>query len=250
MRRVLVAGNWKMHKVPSEARIWLTELKRLLPPLESEVAILPAFPILPVAREVLGGTGVAYGAQDVSPHREGAYTGEVSARMLKDLGVRYALVGHSERRRYHAEGDALIAQKAQRLLEEGITPILCVGEPWEVRARGEAEAYTVGQLVASLEGVEPPNPEALVVAYEPVWAIGTGQNATPEDAEAMHQALRRALAQRYSPSFAERVRILYGGSIHRENFGGILSQPNVDGGLVGGASLELEGFLALLRIAG
>ncbi|UZX14919.1 triose-phosphate isomerase [Thermus sp. PS18] len=250
MRRVLVAGNWKMHKVPSEARVWLAELKRLLPPLESEVAVLPAFPMLPVAKEVLSGTQVAYGAQDVSPHREGAYTGEVSARMLSDLGCRYTIVGHSERRRYHHETDAVVAEKAKRLLEEGITPILCVGEPLEVRERGEAVPYTLAQLRGSLEGLNPPGPEALVIAYEPVWAIGTGRNATPQDAEAMHQAIRQALAELYGEEFARRVRILYGGSVNPKNFADLLSMPNVDGGLVGGASLELEGFLSLLRIAG
>jgi triosephosphate isomerase (TIM) len=250
MRRVLVAGNWKMHKVPSEARVWLAELKRLLPPLDSEAAVLPAFPMLPVAKEVLSGTGVAYGAQDVSAHREGAYTGEVSARMLADLGCRYAIAGHSERRRYHGERDALVAEKAKRLLEEGITPILCVGEPLEVRERGEAVPYTLAQLLGSLEGVEPEGPDRLVIAYEPVWAIGTGKNATPEDAEAMHQAIRQALAERYGEAFASRVRVLYGGSVNPKNFADLLSMPNVDGGLVGGASLELESFLALLRMAG
>jgi triosephosphate isomerase len=250
MRRVLVAGNWKMHKVPSEARVWLAELKRLLPPLDSEAAVLPAFPMLPVAKEVLSGTPIAYGAQDVSPHREGAYTGEVSARMLADLGCRYAIVGHSERRRYHGERDALVAEKAKRLLEEGITPILCVGEPLEVRERGEAVPYTLTQLLGSLKGVEPESPDRLVIAYEPVWAIGTGKNATPEDAEAMHQAIRQALAERYGEAFASRVRVLYGGSVNPKNFADLLSMPNVDGGLVGGASLELESFLALLRMAG
>ena len=250
MRRVLVAGNWKMHKTPSEARVWFAELKRLLPPLQSEAAILPAFPILPVAKEVLSETQIAYGAQDVSAHKEGAYTGEVSARMLSDLGCRYAIVGHSERRRYHHETDTLVAEKAKRLLEEGITPILCVGEPLEVRERGEAVPYTLAQLRGSLEGLNPPGPEALVIAYEPVWAIGTGKNATPEDAEAMHRAIRKALAERYGQGFAQRVRILYGGSVNPKNFADLLSMPNVDGGLVGGASLELESFLALLRIAG
>lgn len=239
-----------MHKTPSEARVWFAELKRLLPPLQSEAAILPAFPILPVAKEVLSETQIAYGAQDVSAHKEGTYTGEVSARMLSDLGCRYAIVGHSERRRYHHETDTLVAEKAKRLLEEGITPILCVGEPLEVRERGEAVPYTLAQLRGSLEGLNPPGPEALVIAYEPVWAIGTGRNATPEDAEAMHRAIRKALAERYGEAFASRVRILYGGSVNPKNFADLLSMPNVDGGLVGGASLELESFLALLRIAG
>ncbi|KGQ21111.1 triose-phosphate isomerase [Thermus filiformis] len=254
MRRVLVAGNWKMHKTPSEARVWFRELKRLLPGggslLDSEVALLPAFPILPYAREVFGEGPVAYGAQDVSAHREGAYTGEVSARMLKDLGCRYAIVGHSERRRYHHETDTLVREKVLRLLEEGLTPILCVGEPLEVRERGEAVPYTLAQLEAALEGVELAGPERLVVAYEPVWAIGTGKNASPEDAEAMHQEIRQALARRYGEEFAARVRVLYGGSVNPKNFADLLSMPNVDGGLVGGASLELESFLALIKLAG
>lgn len=250
MRRLLIAGNWKMHKTPSEARIWFRELRRLLPPLESEVALLPAFPILPYAREVFQDTEIAYGAQDVSAHREGAYTGEVSARMLKDLGCRYTIVGHSERRKYHGETDALVRAKILRLFEEGITPILCVGEPLEVRERGEAIPYTLAQLEGALEGVDLPGPEALVVAYEPVWAIGTGKNAAPLDAEEMHQAIRSALSEKYGKEFAARVRILYGGSVNPENFASLLSMPNVDGGLVGGASLGLESFLALLRIAG
>ncbi|MGQ9735009.1 MAG: triose-phosphate isomerase [Thermaceae bacterium] len=250
MRRVLVAGNWKMHKTPSEARAWFLEFARRLPPLESEVALLPAYPILPYAREVFGEGPVAYGAQDVSAHREGAYTGEVSARMLKDLGVRYTIVGHSERRRYHRETDALVREKLLRLLEEGITPILCIGEPLEVRKEGKALPYTLGQLEAALEGVTLRDPAQLVVAYEPVWAIGTGQNARPEDAEEMHQAIRSLLAKGYGEGFAQRVRILYGGSVSPKNFGDLLGMPNVDGGLVGGASLELESFLTLLRIAG
>ncbi len=250
MRRVLVAGNWKMHKTPSEARVWFRELKRLLPPLESEVALLPAFPILPYAREAFQDTQVAYGAQDVSAHREGAYTGEVSARMLADLGCRYTIVGHSERRKHHQETDALVREKLLRLLEEGITPILCVGEPLEVRERGEAVPYTLGQLEAALEGVDLQDPRQLVVAYEPVWAIGTGKNAAPPDAEEMHQAIRSALSKRYKEGFAARVRILYGGSVNPGNFASLLSMPNVDGGLVGGASLELESFLALVKLAG
>ena len=148
MRRVLVAGNWKMHKTPSEARVWFAELKRLLPPLQSEAAVLPAFPILPVAKEVLAETQVGYGAQDVSAHKEGAYTGEVSARMLSDLGCRYAIVGHSERRRYHGETDALVAAKFVAAQSAGLVPILCVGETLAERDAGQTEAVVGRQLQA------------------------------------------------------------------------------------------------------
>jgi len=249
MRAKLLAGNWKMHKTPSEARPWLAafldELGR--PRAGAEVAILPSFPVLPVAAEVLAGSGVAWGAQDVSAHDWGAYTGEVSAHQVADTGARYAIVGHSERRRYWRESSAVVAQKTKRALEAGLVPILCVGEDLEVREAGSAEAFVRAQLLDSLDGVEPGAPERLVVAYEPVWAIGTGRTARPEDAENMAAALRAALAERYGSPFAERVRILYGGSIKPENFPAILAGPNVDGGLVGGASLEVASFALLYR---
>lgn len=246
MRRRLVAGNWKMHKTPSEARGWFQTLIAHLPKSEAEPALLVPFTHLPYAAEILGGQGVSWGAQDVSAHTEGAYTGEVSARMLADLACQYTIVGHSERRSYHAESDALVAEKARRLLEQGITPILCVGEPLEVRESADPIEYTLRQLEGSLEGVNPPSARSLVIAYEPVWAIGTGKTATPEDAEAMHRAIRGWLAARYSPDFAEELRILYGGSVKPDNASALFAQPNIDGGLVGGASLELEGYLKLL----
>ncbi|RDI95010.1 triose-phosphate isomerase [Meiothermus sp. QL-1] len=245
MRRRLVAGNWKMHKTPSEALVWFQALLEKLPPTGAEPALLVPFTHLPYAAQTLK-QRVAYGAQDVSAHTEGAYTGEVSARMLADLGCRYTIVGHSERRSYHGETDALVAEKAQRLLEVGIVPILCVGEPLAVRQVGGHLEYTLGQLERSLAGVSLPSPAHLVVAYEPVWAIGTGQTATPEDAEAMHRAIRGWLGERYGEAFAEEVRILYGGSIKPENAGALFRAPNVDGGLVGGASLMLEDYLRLL----
>ncbi|RIH86827.1 Triosephosphate isomerase [Meiothermus luteus] len=245
MRKRLVAGNWKMHKTPSEARPWFQSLVDNLPQTEAEPALLLPFTHLPYAAQVLGNR-VAYGAQDVSTHPEGAYTGEVSARMLADLGCRYTIVGHSERRSYHAETDALVAEKAQRLLEQAIVPILCVGEPLEVREAGGHVDYTLRQLEGSLKGVNPPSPAHLVIAYEPVWAIGTGKTATPEDAEAMHKAIRDWLEGRYGAAFAQGVRILYGGSVKPDNAPALFAQPNVDGGLVGGASLKLSDYLQLL----
>ena len=251
MRTPLVAGNWKMHKTPSEARVWFNEfLDELGPvPSEAEIAILPSFPLLPLAAEELAGSGVAFGAQDVSAHDWGAFTGEVSAYQVADLGAKYAIVGHSERRKYWREDSALVTEKAKRALEAGLVPILCVGEELEVRERGEAIPFVVNQLLDSLAGVEPGDPARLVIAYEPVWAIGTGKTATPGDAEVMAEAIRSALATRYGEGFAEGVRVLYGGSIKPENFAQILAGPNVDGGLVGGASLEVASFVALSRLA-
>jgi len=246
MRKRLVAGNWKMYKTPSEAMSWFRDLTAQLPQTQAEPALLVAFTHLPYAAEILKGHGVFWGAQDVSAHCEGAYTGEVSARMLADLACKYTIVGHSERRSYHAESDALVAQKARRLLEHGIVPILCVGEPLEVREAGRQVEYTLRQMEGSLEGVNPPSASSLVIAYEPVWAIGTGKTATPEDAEAMHCAIRGWLAQRYGTSFAEAIRILYGGSVKPDNASALFSQPNIDGGLVGGASLKLEDYIELL----
>jgi triosephosphate isomerase len=249
MRKTLIAGNWKMHKTPSEAKVWFKGLLENYPTTSAEAALMVSFPSLPAAQEVLWGTVVAYGAQDVSAHVEGAYTGEVSVRMLADVGCKYTVIGHSERRAYHHEGDALVAEKAKRLLEHGIIPIVCVGEPLEVREAGRAVEYTLSQLAGSLEGVDLPDHEQLVIAYEPVWAIGTGKTATPEDAEAMHREIRAWLARRFDLGFANGVRILYGGSVKPDNAAALFAQPDIDGGLVGGASLQLESFVALLEAA-
>lgn len=244
MRRKLIAGNWKMHKTPSQAAAFFARLPPV--PVGVEAALLVPFTSLVAAQQGL--KGVAYGAQDVSAHLQGAYTGEVSAAMLADLGCRYTVVGHSERRSYHAESDALVARKAVRLLEAGICPIVCVGESLEVREAGQQVEYTLAQLNGSLAGLEVSSPDQLVVAYEPVWAIGTGRNASANDAQQMHLALRQALAQRYG-GVADGIRLLYGGSLKPDNAAALLAQPDVDGGLVGGASLEVEGLVALLEIA-
>lgn len=249
MRTPLVAGNWKMYKTPSEAKAWFEELLGRLPQTRAEAALMVPFTSLAAAQEVLSGSSVAYGAQDVSAHLEGAYTGEVSARMLRDLGCTYTVIGHSERRQYHQESDELVAEKAKRLLEAGIVPILCVGEPLEVREVGDEVPYTLTQLEGSLEGVEPGSPDQLVIAYEPVWAIGTGKTATPQDAEAMHGEIRSWLAGRFDQDFADRVRVLYGGSVKPDNAAALFGQPNIDGGLVGGASLKLDDYMRLLEAA-
>jgi len=247
MRKKLVAGNWKMYKTPSEAKAWFRDLLGKAPKAKAEAALMVPYTSLPITSEILEGHGIYWGAQDVSAHLEGAYTGEVSVKMLADMACRYTIVGHSERRSYHQESDALVAEKAQRLLEFGIIPILCVGEPLEIREVGDAVPYTLTQLEGSLGGIQPDSADKLVIAYEPVWAIGTGKTATPEDAEAMHKEIRAWLAQRYDLSFANTVRILYGGSVKPDNAATLLGQPNIDGGLVGGASLKVDDYIKLLE---
>jgi triosephosphate isomerase (TIM) len=189
---------------------------------------------------------IAWGAQDVSPHEQGAYTGEVSVAMLRDFGCRFAIVGHSERRQYHGETDALVAAKAQRALAGGVTPIVCVGETLAEREAGQTEAVVKRQLAAVIHTVAHCTSE-IVVAYEPVWAIGTGKTATPEQAQQVHAVLRAQIAA--ATAHPERVRILYGGSMNAANAASLLAQPDIDGGLIGGASLKAPDFLQIVAAA-
>ncbi|PNY79970.1 triose-phosphate isomerase [Deinococcus koreensis] len=237
--RTLLALNWKMNKTPSEARIWGRELAQRFTRGDAELAVMAPATHLHGLREALPG-GVDVGAQDVSAHESGAYTGEISAAMLADLGVVYVVVGHSERREYHGETDAVVAAKAGQAQANGLTPIVCVGEGLEVREKGEHVAYTLAQLAGSLEGVGP----EVVVAYEPVWAIGTGKTATDDDAEELASAIRAALVERYGDKSAE-IRVLYGGSVKPDNIASICAKPNVNGALVGGASLKVEDVLGM-----
>lgn len=246
----LIAGNWKMNKLPHEAEGWAATLRERLTHLElrAEVLICAPFPhLLPLAT-VLEDSPVAVGAQDVSAHEAGAYTGEVSAAMLADAGARYVIVGHSERRQYHREDDALIAAKLGRALAHGLRPILCVGEREHEREAGEAEAVVLRQLERALADVKLGDPTGLVIAYEPLWAIGTGRTATAADAQEMGAALRRALRARFGAAATE-IRLLYGGSMKPENAAELLEQPDVDGGLIGGASLVLDDFVAIVGAA-
>ncbi len=249
----LIAANWKMHKKPSEAETWANVLKDRLTHVSTnardaaEVLLCAPFVHLPALRTILRDSPVALGAQDVSAHDEGAYTGEVSAGMLEDLDVAYVIVGHSERRAYHAEDDALVNEKLHRVLERGMRPILCVGETLEQRQSGDAKETVLSQLSAGLAGVE--NAAPLVIAYEPVWAIGTGKTATADDAGEMCGEIRRALKERY-PEHADAVRILYGGSMKPANAAELLAQDDVNGGLIGSASLEVDSLLALVEAAG
>lgn len=248
----LIAGNWKMNRLPSEATEWLRDLLGKLEkttgrdPDRSELLLCVPFTHLPGMAEAAFGTPVALGAQDVSQHEEGAYTGEVSAAMLADLGVRYVIVGHSERRQYHGEDDATVAAKARQAINHGLTPIICVGESREERDADRAEEVVLGQLAGSLAGLEPASARQIVVAYEPVWAIGTGLTATADDAQEMSATIRAALRD-LLPALADDVRILYGGSMKPGNAKELLSQPDVNGGLIGGASLDGDDLLAIER---
>ncbi|GAA5512169.1 triosephosphate isomerase [Deinococcus carri] len=235
----LLALNWKMNKTPSEARAWAADLASALVPGRAELAVLAPAIDLPALAEGLP-AGVAYGGQDVSQHEAGAYTGEISTAMLRDLGATYVIVGHSERREYHSETDAVVAAKARQAQAGGLTPIVCVGERLDVRERGEHVNFTLDQLRASTDGVG----ENLIVAYEPVWAIGTGRTATADDAEEMAAAIRRALAGLYTADAAG-FRILYGGSVKPDNIASICARPNVNGALVGGASLKVADVLGM-----
>ncbi|SNS22440.1 triosephosphate isomerase [Geodermatophilus pulveris] len=259
-RRPLIAGNWKMNLTHLEAIGMVQKLAFSLrePELEAaEVVVLPPFTALRSVQTLVTGDKleVGYGAQDLSVQDSGAYTGEVSGAMLAALACRYVVVGHSERRAVHAEDDAVVAGKVRAALRHGLVPILCVGEGLEVRRSGEHVAHCTGQLDAALEGLtaeqltEPGGGSGLVVAYEPVWAIGTGEVATPEDAQEVCGALRSRLAERFGAETAGVVRILYGGSVKAANTAGILAGPDVDGALVGGASLDADEFAQICRTA-
>lgn len=251
-RKPLMAGNWKMNLNHFEAIALVQKLAFGLneQDLEAvEVAVLPPFTDIRSVQTLIEGDhyDIAYGAQDISVHASGAYTGEISGAMLAKLGCTYVAVGHSERREYHGEDDALVAAKAVVALANELVPIVCVGEGLEVRQSGEHVAYVLEQVRGSLEGVSDEQVGGLVIAYEPVWAIGTGEVATGQDAQEVCSAIRADLAELRSASVAKSVRILYGGSVKATNVAGIMSQPDVDGCLVGGASLDADEFIGIVR---
>ena len=243
----LVAGNWKMNgSLAANAALVQALLADSAQVWGCDVAVCVPAAYLAQLQSLTQGSALALGAQDVSAQEGGAFTGENAAAMLKDFGVRYCLVGHSERRQYHQESDALVAAKAQRALAAGITPIVCVGETLAEREAGDTEAVIKRQLAAVVH-VNGHCISEIVLAYEPVWAIGTGKTASPEQAQAVHAVLRQQL-QAASAS-ADRVRILYGGSMNAGNAASLLAQPDIDGGLIGGASLKAADFLSIIRAA-
>ena len=245
MRRTLITGNWKMngsHSANAELLAGITGAR----PFGCDVAVCVPFPYLSETAVALAGSHLRWGAQDCSAHQQGAYTGEVSAAMLAEFGCRFVIVGHSERRQYHAESDQLVAEKASAALAKGVTPIVCVGETLAQREAGQTEAVVKRQLSAVIHTLGHCTGE-MVVAYEPVWAIGTGQVASPEQAQAVHALLRAQLQA--ATAHAATMRILYGGSMKPDNAAALLAQPDIDGGLIGGASLKATDFVAILRAA-
>ncbi|MFJ1764611.1 triose-phosphate isomerase [Amycolatopsis sp. NPDC088138] len=253
-RKPFIAGNWKMNQNHLEAIALVQKIAFALPEkyyAKVDVAVLPPFTDIRSVQTLVDGDklSLTYGAQDISSHDSGAYTGEVSGVMLAKLGCKFVTVGHSERREYHAETDELVNKKVKAALKHGITPILCIGEKLEVREAGEHISHTTEQLVDGLKGLKAEQVGGVVVAYEPVWAIGTGKVATPADAEEVCKAIRATLSEKYGDEVASSVRVLYGGSAKANNISDLVACENVDGALVGGASLDGDEFTKLCALA-
>ena len=249
MRQPLVAGNWKMNGTLESVTTLVEGIKAGLDSVtKAEVAVCPPFVFLDRVNQLIAGASIALGAQNVAKEDRGAYTGEIAAPMLKDVGCKYVIVGHSERRAIYGETDSLVAEKYARGLQEGLTPILCVGEFLEEREAGKTEEVVARQLDAVIEKVGIAGVGDGVIAYEPVWAIGTGRTASPEQAQDVHAFIRETLVSR-DAAVAAGTRILYGGSMKGSNAEGLIGMADIDGGLIGGASLKAEEFLAICRAA-
>ncbi len=246
-RKTVIAGNWKMNKLPSEAKPFVEELRAAMPKTKTcESVLCVPYPIIPSMAKVMRDSRLAFGAQDVSAHESGAYTGEVNAAMLADLGVKYCIVGHSERRQYHAESDSLVNTKTKALLASGITPIICVGESLQQREEGVTEELVRMQTKIALRDVTAEQMANVVIAYEPIWAIGTGRTATADQAEEVCREIRTVIRGMFDARTARAVSILYGGSMNAKNCDELLAQPDIDGGLIGGASLKPQDFARII----
>ena len=249
-RKVIIAGNWKMNKLATDAKPFVEELRAAMPKDKTcETVLCVPFPIIPAMARAMRDSRIAYGAQDVSEHASGAYTGEVSAAMLANLKVKYCIVGHSERRQYHGETDSAVNVKAKALLDEGITPIICVGESLEQREKELTTEFVAYQVKAALAGMDAKTAKRCVIAYEPIWAIGTGRTATAEQAAEVCTAIRAIIRNLYGARVARSVTIQYGGSMNPKNAAELLAQPDVDGGLIGGASLKPDQFVDIINAA-
>jgi triosephosphate isomerase (TIM) len=253
MRKLLFAANWKMNLTPTEGRTLLTALRANLDPdaatlaRDREVMVAPPFLAIPAAAQALAGSTIALGAQNVHFEPKGAFTGEISPAMLSFFGVTYVIVGHSERRHVFHESDDLISKRVAGAVANRLTPILCVGETLEQRDAGRTLETVLSQLQSGLANIKPEDARRIVIAYEPVWAIGTGRTATPEQAQTIHGAIRESLADAFSHEAAAAIRILYGGSATADNIDTLVAKPDIDGALVGGASLNAESFARIVR---
>ncbi|MDC7224522.1 MAG: triose-phosphate isomerase [Spirochaetales bacterium] len=245
MREYLIAGNWKMNKTPSEAAALAKEILPLVKESDNQVMIAPSFVCIPAVAEVIKGSNIILAAQNMASVTEGAHTGETSVLMLKDLGVEVVILGHSERRHTYGESDEIINEKVKLALAHGLKVDLCIGELLEEREAGKAEAVCFDQLERGLAGLSKEDMARVVIAYEPVWAIGTGKTATPEDAEAIHASCRKKLAELFDEETAQAICIQYGGSVKPGNVKELMAMENIDGGLIGGASLTADSFQAL-----
>ena len=241
MRKPIIAGNWKMNKTPSEAVELINDLKPLVKDAEATVVVCPTFVCLSAAKEALAGSNIHLGAQTMHYEDKGAFTGEITAEMLKEIGVEYVIIGHSERRQYYNETDATVNLKVKKAIEAGLIPIICVGESLEQRENGVTNEVVSMQTKLALKDLTPEQVASLVIAYEPIWAIGTGKTATAEDANETIGAIRNAVREVFGNA-ADDVRIQYGGSMNPKNATELMAQEEIDGGLIGGASLKAEDF--------
>ena len=242
MRKPIIAGNWKMNMTPGEADTLVKALIPLVKNASCEVVVCPPFVDLFAVKPLIEGTNIKLGAQNVHWAQKGAFTGEISADMLKSLGVSHAIIGHSERRQYFGETDETVNMRAKAAIAAGLTPIICVGESLEQREAGETDAWVSGQTTAALNDISAEDAAKLVIAYEPIWAIGTGKTATSEQANETIGVIRAAVAKTYGEDIAQKVRIQYGGSMNPKNASELMAMPEIDGGLIGGASLKAEDF--------
>ena len=249
MKKFLIAGNWKMNKSIAEAKLFADQLKGENIVYPEQLAVIAPCTQLETLKRELDGTGIKVGAQNVHFEKSGAYTGEISVPMLKELDIDLCIVGHSERREYFAETDSTVNMKLKALLNAGITPILCVGESLEIREAGNAMLFVSGQITEDLDGLTPAEVEQIVIAYEPIWAIGTGRTATPDQAEEMCGFIRGMIEGMYGRETAEGMIIQYGGSMKPSNADELLKKPDINGGLIGGASLEVGTFMEIAKAA-
>ena len=247
MRTPIIAGNWKMNKTQKEAKALLEELKPLVADAACEVVVCVPFTNLATVKKLVRGSNIKLGAQNVHWAESGAYTGEISADMLKELKVEYVIIGHSERRQYFGETNETVNLRVKAALSRKLKPIVCVGETLEEREAGRTEDVLFAQITEGLKGFKSRDFDKIVIAYEPVWAIGTGRTATAEDANATIGYIRRTVAKKFSPAMAEKVRIQYGGSMNPKNASELMAMEEIDGGLIGGASLKAEDFAKVVK---